>query len=65
VVRRRLGLVGTALLVPAVALFWRAHRDLGANWNPALEPRAGQMLATAGLYSLSGKWAVVVASRYG
>jgi len=42
--------IGTLLLAAAVWLFWRAHRDLGANWSPSLEIGARQTLVTEGVY---------------
>ena len=44
------GGVGSGLLGAAVWLFWRGHRDLGANWSPSLEITAQQALVTAGIY---------------
>jgi protein-S-isoprenylcysteine O-methyltransferase Ste14 len=41
---------GTVLLTAALWLFWRAHRDLGANWSPSLEIGAQHTLATHGVY---------------
>jgi protein-S-isoprenylcysteine O-methyltransferase Ste14 len=48
--RARAGWLGTALLVPSLWLFWRSHRDLGANWSPSLEIGAEQTLTTEGIY---------------
>ncbi len=42
---------GMALLVPYLWLFWRSHADLGRNWSPGLEVRAGHGLVTHGVYS--------------
>ena len=39
-----------ALLVAAILLFLRAHRDLGANWSPSVEINARQTLITSGVY---------------
>lgn len=44
------GGVGTILLATALGLFWRSHRDLGANWSPTLEIGAQQTLITRGVY---------------
>ena len=42
--------LGTLFLSAAVCLFWRSHRDLGANWSPSLEIGAKQTLVTQGVY---------------
>jgi protein-S-isoprenylcysteine O-methyltransferase Ste14 len=44
------GLIGLFLLIAAVWVFWRAHADLGRNWSPSLQIRAGHTLVTHGLY---------------
>lgn len=44
------GGLGTGLLGAAVWIFWRGHRDLGANWSPSLEITTQQTLVTAGVY---------------
>src|SRR5690606_23442668 len=49
--RVRAGSMGSLLLAGALWLFWRSHRDLGANWSPSLEIGAGQTLTTSGIYS--------------
>lgn len=41
---------GIALLIPYLWLFWRSHADLGRNWSPGLEVRAGHGLVTHGVY---------------
>jgi len=41
---------GAACLLASLWLFWRAHRDLGTNWSPSLEIRAGHTLVTHGVY---------------
>src|SRR4051794_27085576 len=46
----RLGSIGTLVMAAAVWLFWRSHRDLGANWSPSLEIGAQQTLTTQGVY---------------
>jgi len=39
------------LLVPVTLwLFYRSHKDLGANWSPTLEVRDGHSLVTNGVY---------------
>jgi protein-S-isoprenylcysteine O-methyltransferase Ste14 len=48
--KTRLGWPGALLLVAAVWLFGRAHRDLGSNWSPSLEIGAQQTLTTTGVY---------------
>jgi protein-S-isoprenylcysteine O-methyltransferase Ste14 len=48
--RDRAGGLGCAVLGAAVWLFWRSHRDLGANWSPTLEVSAHHRLVTAGVY---------------
>jgi protein-S-isoprenylcysteine O-methyltransferase Ste14 len=50
--KARSGGAGALLLAAAVWVFWRAHRDLGANWSPSLEIGAGQTLVTRGVYGL-------------
>lgn len=44
------GWLGSALLAAAIWLFWRSHRDLGANWSPSLEIGAQHSLVTRGIY---------------
>jgi protein-S-isoprenylcysteine O-methyltransferase Ste14 len=44
--------LGVGLLGLALAVFWRAHADLGANWSPTVELREGQTLVTRGIYGL-------------
>ena len=44
------GWLGTALAIPALVLFWKAHADLGANWSPTLELREQHTLTTHGVY---------------
>jgi protein-S-isoprenylcysteine O-methyltransferase Ste14 len=48
--KARAGGLGTLLLAAAIWLFWRAHRDLGANWSPSLEIGAQHTLVTEGIY---------------
>lgn len=45
-----LGGFGLVFLAAAMWLFWRAHRDLGANWSPSLEIGAKHQLVTQGVY---------------
>lgn len=42
--------LGIPTLIAALWLFWRAHRDLGANWSVTLEIHAGHHLVTHGVY---------------
>lgn len=42
---------GVVVLVLAMALFQRTHRDLGRNWSVALEVREGHVLVTTGVYA--------------
>ena len=61
------GWLGAALLAAALFVFWRAHADLGANWSPTLEIRAGHELITRGIYGLirhpmyASQWLVAIA----
>jgi len=48
--RARAGWAGSAILAAAIWLFWRAHRDLGANWSPSLEIGEAHTLVTRGVY---------------
>lgn len=41
---------GTAIMVAALWLFWRAHVDLGLNWSVTLEMRKEHELITHGVY---------------
>jgi len=50
--KTRAGWLGTLLLTAALWLFWRAHRDLGANWSPSLEIGAEHKLITQGVYGV-------------
>lgn len=47
-----LGIIGAVVLLAAVWVFWRAHRDLGTNWSPTLEINAEQTLVTHGIYGV-------------
>jgi protein-S-isoprenylcysteine O-methyltransferase Ste14 len=44
-------LVGGLLAVLGLWVFWRSHRDLGANWSPTLEIRADHRIVQTGLYA--------------
>lgn len=48
--KARAGTLGSLFLAAAVWLFWRAHRDLGANWSPSLEITSQHTLVTEGVY---------------
>lgn len=41
---------GVLALAAGLWLFWRSHRDLGANWSITLEVREGHQLVTSGVY---------------
>ena len=41
---------GTAVMVMALWLFWRAHADLGVNWSITLEMRKDHELIVRGVY---------------
>ena len=43
--------LGVALLLGAMALFWRTHRDLGRAWSVTLEIRKEHRLVTHGIYA--------------
>jgi protein-S-isoprenylcysteine O-methyltransferase Ste14 len=61
------GVLGTVLLLAGDWLFWRAHKDLGADWSPVLEIRQSHTLVTHGIYRrirhpmYSSLWLLVVA----
>jgi protein-S-isoprenylcysteine O-methyltransferase Ste14 len=42
--------LGTLMLIAAMALFWRTHRDLGRAWSVTLEIRDQHRLVTHGIY---------------
>lgn len=42
--------VGAALQLPFLLLFWRSHADLGRNWSPGLEVHQEHSLVTNGVY---------------
>jgi protein-S-isoprenylcysteine O-methyltransferase Ste14 len=60
-----------ALLVPAFALFWRSHADLGRNWSPTLEMHAEHELVTRGIYArirhpmYAALWSIALAQTLG
>jgi len=41
---------GAALMIVALALFYRVHRELGRNWSDSLQVRQTHSLVTVGLY---------------
>jgi protein-S-isoprenylcysteine O-methyltransferase Ste14 len=43
-------LLGSALMLGGIWLFWRSHVDLGKNWSVALELGKDHRLITAGVY---------------
>ena len=43
--------IGTLVLVGALVLFWRTHRDLGRAWSVTLEVRAQHRLVAHGIYA--------------
>jgi protein-S-isoprenylcysteine O-methyltransferase Ste14 len=43
--------LGVAVLIGAMALFWRTHRDLGRAWSVTLEIRTEHRLVTHGIYA--------------
>ncbi len=61
------GWLGVALMAGAVGVFWRAHVDLGQNWSPALQIRAGHTLVTNGIFRYvrhpmyASQWLAVIA----
>lgn len=46
-----MAVLGAALQLPFLWLFWRSHADLGRNWSPTLETREGHELVTSGIYA--------------
>lgn len=44
------GWLGILLFAAALWLLWRSHADLGLNWTPELEIRAGHTLVTTGVF---------------
>lgn len=45
-----LHVTGMVLLIPALWLFYRSHKDLGRNWSATLEIRSEHSLVTNGVY---------------
>ena len=46
-----LPVIGAALLLPGLHLFWRSHADLGRNWSVTTEIREDHTLITDGIYA--------------
>jgi protein-S-isoprenylcysteine O-methyltransferase Ste14 len=46
-----LGWLGVLFYAAALALLWRAHRDLGSNWSNSVILWEGQRLVTTGIYA--------------
>lgn len=46
-----IGVIGVAILAAGDWVFWKSHKDLGANWSPVLEIREEHTLVTAGIYA--------------
>lgn len=44
------GWLGVILILFALLVFWRSHKDLGLNWSPSLEIRAEHKLVTNGIF---------------
>jgi protein-S-isoprenylcysteine O-methyltransferase Ste14 len=42
--------VGAAVMVCGIWLFWRSHADLGKNWSVSLELESEHQLITSGVY---------------
>lgn len=42
--------IGTALMIVSLWLFYRSHADLGRQWSPSLEVHAEHTLVTQGVY---------------
>jgi len=61
------GWLGVIILAGALAVFWRAHADLGLNWSPTLEIREKHELITRGIYGVirhpmyASQWLWVIA----
>jgi len=62
-----MGWAGVVILVGALFVFIRAHRDLKANWSPSLEIFQEHSLVTGGIYGLirhpmyASQWLWVIA----
>ncbi|MEM6908383.1 MAG: protein-S-isoprenylcysteine O-methyltransferase [Pseudomonadota bacterium] len=46
-----LPVVGLAIFLPGLYLFWRSHKDLGRNWSVTTELREDHTLITDGIYN--------------
>jgi protein-S-isoprenylcysteine O-methyltransferase Ste14 len=44
-------IIGYAVGIAAIWLFWRSHHDLGEQWSASLEIREGHQLITRGVYA--------------
>jgi protein-S-isoprenylcysteine O-methyltransferase Ste14 len=61
------GATGVVVLIAGNWLFWKSHKDLGANWSPTLQLRENHRLVTAGIYRsirhpmYSSLWLLVIA----
>ena len=61
------GWLRVIILAGALAVFWRAHADLGLNWSPTLEIREKHELITRGIYGVirhpmyASQWLWVIA----
>jgi len=44
------GWLGVILMLFALLVFWRSHKDLGLNWSPSLEIRTEHKLITNGIF---------------
>ena len=42
--------LGLGLIIPALWLFYRSHKDLGKNWSVSLEIREGHNIVDGGVY---------------
>jgi protein-S-isoprenylcysteine O-methyltransferase Ste14 len=60
------GWIGTAVLLGAIVLLWRAHVDLGRNWSATVRVREGHALITDGVYGVvrhpiyAAHWLIVI-----
>lgn len=61
------GWFGVFLMVLALLIFWRSHKDLGLNWSPSLEIRKEHALITNGIFGYirhpmyASQWVWVIA----
>lgn len=44
------GWLGACIFTAAIGLLWKSHMDLGHNWTPTPQIRAGHTLAVSGVY---------------